>query len=131
VDEPHEDGSADDRPQDREGLPADVDHKGLCQLELVGDPGSDQGPYEAENHGDDEPAADLTSDGPAEGAADGRDDDEYDQPWQCDGHVKHLGHHLQQAGCQRVLGVGIVQPLVGMGKAVNRSVVGLPVICKV
>ena len=43
VDERHEDGSADDRPQDREGLTADVDQEGLRQLELVSDPGSDPG----------------------------------------------------------------------------------------
>ena len=59
MDDRHEDGSADDRPQDREGLPADVDHEGLRQLELVGDPGSEQGSDEAENHRDDEPAANL------------------------------------------------------------------------
>ncbi len=38
VDDRHEHGGADDRPQDREGLPAEVDHEGLRQLELVGDP---------------------------------------------------------------------------------------------
>ena len=124
MDDRHEDGGADDRPQDREGLPADVDHKGLRQLELVGDPGSDQGPYETEDHGDDEPAADLAGDGPAERAADGRDDDQNHQPRQCDGHVKHLDHLLEQAGCQRVLGVGIAQPLVGPGRRVSRSGVG-------
>jgi hypothetical protein len=91
VDDRHEDGSADDRPQDGEGLPADVDQKRLRQLELVGDPRSEQGSYETEDNGDDEPAADLTGDGPAEGAANGRDDDENDEAWQCDVHGNHLG----------------------------------------
>ena len=116
MDERHENGGADDRPQDREGLPGNLEHEGLRQLELVGDPGPDEGPDEAEDHGDDEAAADTPDEGPAEGAADGRDDDEDDEPRQRDGHVSHLERPGQQAGCQEAPGARIARSAAGMGK---------------
>jgi len=75
VNECHEERGPDDRPQDREGMPAEVDHEGLRQLELPGHPGPEEGPDEAEHDGDQKPAAGPTSERPSDGAADGRDDD--------------------------------------------------------
>jgi hypothetical protein len=90
VNDRHEDGSADDRPQDPEGMATDVDHQRLRQLELGCKPGPKECAYETEGYGNDKPAADVASDSPADGAADGRDYDEEYEPRQCDSHDKPL-----------------------------------------
>jgi len=76
VDDRHEQGGADDGPEDREGLTTDRDHERLGQRELASDPRTDQGADEAEHDRDDQSAAGAARDGLAEGAADRRDQQE-------------------------------------------------------
>lgn len=70
VNDRHEDGSADDRPQDPEGMPADVDHQRLRQLELGCKPGPKECSYETEGCGNDKPA--LKTDANSRGRRSGR-----------------------------------------------------------
>src|ERR1700676_4649480 len=72
----HEQGRADDRPENRKGLTTDVDHKGLRQVELVRDPRPEEGSDEPDDDGRDQPAR-AARESPADGAADGRNDEEH------------------------------------------------------
>jgi hypothetical protein len=82
----YEEGGADDRPEDRKGVSADLNHEGLRQLQFVRDPRPEEGSDEAEGSRDDKPAAYAAPDGLPYGAADDGDDDEEDEPWQREGH---------------------------------------------
>jgi hypothetical protein len=66
-------------------MSTDVDHERLRQLELGRKQGPEEGADETEACGDDEPAADPTSESVADDAAGGRDDDERYEPRLCDG----------------------------------------------
>jgi len=88
VNDRHEQGGADDRPQDPEWMTVDVDHQWLAQLELGRNPGPEERADEAEGDGSEKAAAHAAGDGPANGAADGRDQDEHDETRQGDRHVQ-------------------------------------------
>ena len=76
VNERHEEGGADDRPENRENLPGDMEHDRLRELHLAGDPGAEERADEPENDGDEEAASSAASDGAANGTADRRDEDQ-------------------------------------------------------
>ena len=77
----HEKGGADDGPQDWERMPTNDDRKRLWELEQPSNPRPQQGPDEAQDYRDDQPAANATRDGFPEGAADSRDHDEEQERW--------------------------------------------------
>ena len=73
MDDRHEQGAPDDRPENREGLPADVKHERLRQLQLDSDPRPKEGSDKANGDGDDEPPANLPHDRSADRSTYGRD----------------------------------------------------------
>ena len=90
MDDRHEEGPADDRPENREGLPRDVKHERLRQVKLGREPRAEQRSDEADGGGDDEPAANFPCNRAADCSTDGRDDDQEDESRQCDGQDKPL-----------------------------------------
>ena len=72
----HEEGGADDGPQDWERMTADGDHQRLREFEVPRDPRSKKGPDKTKNCRDDQPATSATRDGLPDGAANSRDHDE-------------------------------------------------------
>ena len=74
-----EQSGADDRPHDRKRLPAQLQLERLGHAELVCDPRPEEGADETEGDGDDNPAPRSACDRPADSAADGGDDDQYDE----------------------------------------------------
>lgn len=71
----------DDRPEDREGTPANEDGKRLRQTHLVRQPRPKQSSDEAESDGDKAPAMGPPRDSSANAAADAGDDQEKYEPW--------------------------------------------------
>lgn len=80
VNEGHEQGRPDDGPQDGEGVPVNGHDEGLWEPEKPGDPGSKQRSDEAEGCRNNEPAPRVSRDGLPDSAANGRDQDEKQQP---------------------------------------------------
>ena len=75
----HEQRGTDDRPHDRKRLAARVEHQWLGEVELVRDPGPEEGADETEGDRRDEPALGSPSEGLADSTADGRDENEHDE----------------------------------------------------
>lgn len=86
VEDPYDEGGANDRPEDRKVVPADPNHEGLRQLHLARHPQPEHGSDEAEGSRSDAAAPSPAGDGLADGTADGRDDEEEDEPWQRERH---------------------------------------------
>jgi len=86
VEESYEHGRADDRPDDREGLAAHPEHERLGEVELKGNPRSEESADETERNGREKPSAGSSSDRLPDRAADGRDYQQHDETRQCDRH---------------------------------------------
>lgn len=71
----HEEGGADDGPQDGKRMPADGDHEGLRESEFPGNPWTEKSTDEAEGDRDDQAAANAARDGLPDRAADRGDND--------------------------------------------------------
>lgn len=76
MDDRHEQGGADDGPQDREGMPVDGDHEGLGQLEQTRHPRPQQGSDETEGGRNNQSTSHTACDGLPNGPTHGRDRDE-------------------------------------------------------
>src|SRR6266542_2832214 len=83
----HEEGSADDRPHDRKRITAHAKDEWLGEVELPRDPRSNQGTDEPDGGRYHEATARSAAKSPADGAADGGDNDQHDEPWQCERHA--------------------------------------------
>lgn len=85
-----EQSGTNDRPEHREGMPADLNGEGLWHAKLVCKPRPNESPDEAEGYGDKAPAVGPSSDSSADPAADTGDDQEKDKPWYGEAHNRSL-----------------------------------------
>src|SRR5438874_2301697 len=87
VDDGHEQGGPDYRPDDGEVLAPDRDHEQLREPEAVGDPGAEQGSDEPERDGDEAPAVGAPRDRAPDGPAHGRDHEKEQKRFEGDAHA--------------------------------------------
>lgn len=78
----HEEGSANDRPENWEGVVVNDDDKGFREPQQLGDPRPQEGADETQRGGNDQPAANTSREGFPDGATNGRDEDQQQQAWQ-------------------------------------------------
>lgn len=75
----HEESSANDRPENREGVMVNHDHKGFREPQSLSDPRPQEGADETQRGGNDQPPANTSREGFSDGATNSRDEDEQQQ----------------------------------------------------
>lgn len=85
--EGNEDRGADDRPENREGAPLDVDHQKFGQTQIACDEGAEKGADEANGDRDEDAATRAAADGTTNRATNASDDEQDDETGERDCHT--------------------------------------------